>query len=165
MILKNHLHFNICYYLRFCKLTTETSQKVEEIFTKNLDIENNEAKLVAVENETYDGTGYEFLFLFFEISKIQYLISEFQRIGVLERYRDVTNVLINGDIEACSDYQKIYYGFPQELDNKTQKNTFAHLFDFFIEKNRTVDDVMDRINKLGIDNILEIDHKILKNYL
>lgn len=101
------------------------------------------------------------MFLFFEESKTLQYINELKRINAIEFYQDVTDDLISGRLDENEDFRNAYFGFLDQKPDKYEEGEFTHLFNFFLLKNRTVDHVMDRINTLGIENIWEIDRKIL----
>jgi hypothetical protein len=134
-------------------------EKFKQISVNVLDIENQDDKIIAVENSEYNGSGYEFMFLFFDEFKTKKFCQQLDEIGALYFYKDITNQLITGDYDSNEDFQKAYFGFSEQKFNNEE---FRYLFDFFLLKNRTVDHVIDRINALGIDNIWEIDREILK---
>jgi hypothetical protein len=134
-------------------------EKFKQISVNVLDIENQDDKIMAVENSEYNGSGYEFMFLFFDEFKTKKFCQQLDEIGALYFYKDITNQLITGDYDSNEDFQKAYFGFSKQKFNNEE---FRYLFDFFLIKNRTIDHVMDRINALGIDNIWEIDREILK---
>jgi hypothetical protein len=134
-------------------------EKFKQISVNVLDIENQDDKIIAVENSEYNGSGYEFMFLFFDEFKTKKFCQQLDEIGALDFYKDITNQLITGAYDSNQDFKKAYFGFAEQLYSEYE---FRHLFDFFFLKNRTIDHVMDRVNSLGMENIWDIDREILK---
>lgn len=156
----NPFLYNSCYYVRFNMMSEEIFEQCKIISNKVLDAEKDENKMLVVQNQFYEGGGYEYMFLFFEESKTLNYINELDSVGAIDFYKNVTEHLIDGHLEQNDDFRNVYFGFSEQ--GKDKKSEFADLFDFFLLKNRTVDHVIDRISKLGIDNIWDIDKEILK---
>jgi hypothetical protein len=153
------MYFNTCYHLKLKRLLEGDFEELKQIIINVLDQENQDDKIMAVENSEYNGSGYEFMFLFFDEFKTKKFCQQLDEIGVLYFYKDVTNDLITGAYDSNEDFQKAYFGFAEQ---KFVDQEFRHLFDFFLMKNRTIDHVMDRIKALGMENIWDIDREILK---
>lgn len=138
----------------------------EDLCAKILDEED--AKFLVAENSKYDGSGYDFLYLFFEDYKIKAILDYLTENGVVDSHKDVTSDIISGDIYDIEDFKKVYYGFDESIklhkDNGLDyRPEFKSKFDNFIVKNVTPDNILDKINEKGIDYLTDIDKEILKN--
>lgn len=162
MNFENPFLYNSCYYARLNMMDKEVLEQFKIISVQVLDTERNDHKMLAIENKLYEGGVYEYMFLFFEEAKTLNYIAELERIGAVDLYENVTEHLIDGRLEQNEDFRNVYFGFHKQSSESNDKSDFTHLFDFFLLKNRTIEHIMDRINKLGMDNIWDIDKEILK---
>ena len=152
--------FNTCYYLKFIdkffekKDVLKKSEKFKQMYAELLD--QKDGNILAAENSQFNDGGHLFMFLFCDKIKSKKICSQLDEIGLVDFYRDVTDDLITGELDSDEDFKKIYFRFP-EPDYRDS----SHLFDRFLLKNRTIGHVMNRINKLGRENLWDIDRKIL----
>jgi hypothetical protein len=91
------------------------------------------------------------MFLLFEETKSKQVINFFDKLGVLDQYKDVTNDIHTSKIFDNKDFNSVY-----------SSKEFKHIFDEFIYKNLSVDDILDKINERGINSLTKIDKEILK---
>jgi len=150
MSLKN----NKTYYLKSKNINDESLEKyISNEFikfaTKNFD--SNDHKYIVVNTENHDGSGYGYMFLFFEESKSKQTIKFFNDLNVLETYKDVTEDIHTSNIFDNEDFKSVY-----------NNDEFKHIFDTFIYKNLSTNDILDKIIKRGIDSLTNVDKKILE---
>lgn len=154
-----------CYYLKFKSTGIQPFEFFKIISCQILD--PGDDNYLIVENSKYDGEGYEFMFLFLEPYKTKQFIDKLLGINCVDEYMDVSELLINGELEHHPDFKLAYFGFPEQLSKSIYNKSSSyipdkrHLFDEFILKYRSIDAVLEKIQKYGIDHILEIDKQIL----
>ena len=161
------------YYIQFKDESSISPGKLEKVFTGFEDLcvkilDEDDSKFIASQNSKYDGSGYDFLYLFFEDYKIKSIIDYLVDNGVVDSHKDVTSDIITGDIYDIEDFKKVYYGFDESIklfEDKGLKYVpeFKKTFDEFILKNVTTDNILDKINEKGIEYLTDIDKEILKN--
>lgn len=93
---------------------------------------------------------------------VVFFIHDFQLKGLIEllgsenlvvNHRDITDeLLMNQEMEPI-------------VHKMIQSDEFSSKFSDFIEHNLTIDIVLDKINRLGLDSLTEADKKILDNGL
>jgi hypothetical protein len=115
------------------------------IFEKMRDIlTNEEIKNIAFfENEE----SHDILYTFLNEEKNLYLFNLFEEYKVLIHYSDITEEVL--------------------LQNNINKNLFEGefkiLFERFLKNNLKVDFILDKISKLGVKSLTDIDYKVLKS--
>lgn len=137
-----------------------------EIFKKVFDVEDT--KFIVFGNEKYDGSGYDFLYLFVEEFKTKQIINFLSENNVLDVAEDVTNDIKTSKIYDNNDFSKVYFGYPESKDIREElgdkyTEEFKYIFDNFILDNLTPDDILDKINERGIESLTDIDKKILES--
>jgi len=162
------MKFSNCYYLKFKSTGIQPIEFFKTISCQILD--SGDDNYLTVENSKYDGEGYEFMFLFLEPYKTMQFIEKLLSINCVDEYMDVSELLINGELEHHPDFKLAYFGFPEQLEKFSYANSNSfipdkrHLFDAFILKHRSIDVVLEKIQKYGVDNILTIDKQILQQH-
>ena len=102
------------------------------------------AQILGEEHSKYVGiTDEDDLFITLDEYKIEKLTFLMQRYFIISK-TDVTEKVISGEIQA--EYPEVE----------------KELFENFRLDNVTVDDVLDKINRLGIESLDDIDKKILE---
>ncbi|MEY4571045.1 MAG: hypothetical protein RLZ10_238 [Bacteroidota bacterium] len=115
------------------------------IFEKMRDVlTNEEIKNIAFfENEE----SHDILYTFLNEEKNLYLFNLFEEYKVLIHYSDITEEVL--------------------LQNNINKNLFEGefkiLFERFLKNNLKVDFILDKISKLGVKSLTDIDYKVLKS--
>jgi hypothetical protein len=90
--------------------------------------------------------GYETVFCFIENYKCEKLIEIFKKYDVLVEYKDIT--------------EDVLFGFNQINDIECRE-TFNKLNSDFLLGNLSIDIILDKINKFGINSLSDIDKKLL----
>lgn len=106
-------------------------------------------------DEKYIAFGYknDSIFLFVEEYKIKLLLSWLEKKDLILSYKDISNDIINGDIYDSEEFNHSY----------NNDEEFKKVFDKFILENVDVDNILDKINRKGIECLTEIDRIILKS--
>ena len=136
---------NKVYYFKFSKLADvdNTEKEFEHPFYNDI------SNCINQEENKYVGfTDNDDIFVRLNDYKVSMIAEVFNKHGFEFEILDVTEPVIKGDI------QKKY----PEVEVLT-----PHLFEDFRYDNTTIDDVLDKINKKGIDSLDEIDKEILKS--
>jgi hypothetical protein len=144
-------------------LKEKVEDGVVEVFTKYFEPEDE--KYIAI------GDNDDFMFLFVEEYKVKALLGYLTENDLVTSYREVSNDIINGDIYDNEDFKSLYFTdketierFKSELgDDFVYETQFKRVFDNFILKNVTPDNILDKINEKGIEYLTDIDKEILKN--
>jgi len=140
------------YYLKSKEIDDNNKYVFNEFvkFASSI-LEPEDYKYIVIDSENHDGSGYGFMFLLFEETKSKQVINFFDKLGVLDQYKDVTNDIHTSKIFDNKDFNSVY-----------SSKEFKHIFDEFIYKNLSVDDILDKINERGINSLTKIDKEILK---
>lgn len=136
---------------------------VVEVFTKYFEPED--------ENYIAIGDNDDFMFLFVEDYKVKALFNYLTDNDLVISCKEISNDIINGDIYDNEDFKSVYYAnqetiekFKSEFgDDFVYEPEFKKVFDNFIVKNVTPDNILDKINEKGIESLTDIDKEILKN--
>jgi len=110
-------------------------------------LDEGDENLVAVE----DFGDFDVLYLFLEEYKIQKFMNILDKFGVLLETGDITE-----DVLMARKMGK-------EFTETFEMESFRKILERFIEKNLTIDLVLDKINEQGIGSLNEIDKKILED--
>ena len=110
-------------------------------------LDEGDENLVAVE----DFGDFDVLYLFLEEYKIQKFMNILDKFRVLLETGDITE-----DVLMARKMGK-------EFTETFEMESFRKILERFIEKNLTIDLVLDKINEQGIGSLNEIDKKILED--
>jgi hypothetical protein len=91
--------------------------------------------------------GLETAYCFLDNYKCEKLVKIFKKYNVLIEHRDITNKVLFGGVK---------------ITESDCVDTFDKLSKNFMIDNLTIDDILDKINEMGIESLTEIDKKILE---
>lgn len=140
--------FNRAYYIRFKDIESDTylSNYVLPNFARILEKSGMDA--IVVEE---DANGFDNMVLFLEDCKISEFILFCDDEDIIQDHYDISNELLRGD--------QLIPVIKKMIDS----DEFSSKFNRFIEKNLTIDMVLDKISRNGKEDLTEIDKKILTN--
>lgn len=129
-------------------LKEKVEKDVLDVFQKNF--EPGDEKYVAFGED-------DFMYLFVEDYKVKSVLNYLLENDLVVSHRDVTDEIISGEIYDDVDFKSIY-----ETTDEYELQ-FKKVFDTFILKNVSPDNVLDKINEKGIESLTDVDKEILKN--
>jgi hypothetical protein len=140
--------FNRAYYIRFKVIESDTylSNYIFPNFARILEESGMDA--IVVEE---DVNGFDNVVLFLEDCKINEFILFCDDEHIIQDHYDISNELLSGD------------NLKPVIKKMMDSDEFSSKFNCFIEKNLTVDMVLDKISQFGKEGLTEIDKKILTN--
>ena len=110
-------------------------------------LDEEDDKLIAVE----DFGDFDVIYSFLPEYKTQKFMNVLEKFGVLIESGDITEDVLMA--------RKIGKEFTKTFEDQS----FREILERFIEKNLTIDLILDKINEQGIESLNEIDKKILED--
>lgn len=110
-------------------------------------LDEEDDKLIAVE----DFGDFDVIYSFLPEYKTQKFMNILEKFGVLIESGDITEDVLMA--------RKIGKEFTKTFEDQS----FREILERFIEKNLTIDLILDKINEQGIESLNEIDKKILED--
>lgn len=153
----------------YIKFASSLQTHEEELFGQFLNqmsqiLDLDDQEYTFVENEKYDGSGYEFMFLLLDEYKFLLIEKLAKSSIVVDISVDLSHDLLSRIIFDHADFKRIYFGFEESrqlLEEDTSTNVCKEIFDNYILANVSADDVLEKITEKGLDSLLDIEKKIL----
>lgn len=141
------LTYNHAYFIRFSRIKEAQNMRHlnNYIFPNFHEILKESGKIVAIDE---DENGQDTLVLFISQSKIESLIQFCEEEGLIDSHYDISIDILRNDV-------------PEIVQKMMSSDEFSFHFDKFIQKNLTVDLVLDKIMIHGRECLTEFDKKIL----
>jgi len=144
----NELNYNKAYLIRFKRIENLGYLKTKIFPQFNSILNEDDFKHLAIAE---DKNGRDVMVLFVEQTKAKAFINicSIKKL-IIEYPRDITNDLIYNNIK-----EKVI------LKMMEKSSEFKPAFDTFFRKHLTVDIVLEKISKSGMDSLTEIEREIL----
>lgn len=166
------------YYIKTKSSGSESLDKeiedglIKEVFAKYFELGDEKYIAIGEGNKCGEGTNEiddGFFYFFLEDYKVNKTLNYLLKHDVVETHKDVTDDIISGDIYDDEDFKSLYFPDSETVkkfksmfgDDYVYEPEFKKAFDNFILKNVSPDNVLDKINKRGIDSLTDIDKQIL----
>ncbi len=140
------LKYTVAYLIRFKTMDSDTYLKNYVFPYLVLTLDFDDDGHLAVEE---DKNGEDVIVLFLEPDKIDQLIQFCEAEDIILEHRDVSDDILYDEVKV------------EVLRLMIQSEEFGAVFQTFLERNLTIDIILDKLSRLGEDSLTELDKKIL----